>query len=848
MIRLYNSTETVFTHNKTVLKDALNCTVHEVANGEFSLELEYPLFQAINRGDVISAPTPKGEQPFRVYRIVKNLNTKTIYARHIFYDLANNFLVDVRPTNLSCQEALSYILSHTESPTSFTGVSNITGSNTAYYVRMNPIQAIIGAENSVLNLYGGNLVRNGKQIDIKASGLDRGYEIRLGKNLIGIEDDSDYSSVYTRLYPTVVINNVVYALPEKYVDSPLIGSYREPIYKPVEVALTEEEGILPLVDIYILMRAYCNNLYSVDNIDKPIANYKVDFVQLKKISRVAQTIEYTYGGLSQMAHETIATLTNEQLSGVTTLEQFLDLLEQLDIYDIVTINVESKIKASVIAYDFDCLSEKYTSLELGGFKPSAQYQTANIVRQMQTDLANQKGRIASAIDYATNLITGNKGGYIVTRKYPDGTPYEILVMNTNDIQTATDVIRINQAGIGFSQTGYNGPFTTAITIDGKVVAGTGFFNSLVTNLITSNEIQVGGRNLISNSGFQDGLNGWTVSGNGISAVTGYPDMPSTCAVKFLSEVGTSRSILQTAVSGFSQSAKKWTVSGYIRNANTILGASPYAGIEIKITYTDLTAEYFAAVDQALYNYAWKSFSKTIDSNPSKSVLSIRAAVILRDVSGNNFYVSSLKVEEGNIATAWIPSPADQVGKSEVISSINLSQEQIKIQAQKLTLEGLTTINNNFKVLLDGSIEAVNAKLSGAITATKMVAPLSNNYYGEIGVSDGSVGLGLYDLQHNIGPYVKLIELLSGTGFALMDTNNIVRLSASLTSTILRNADNKMRFSADASNTVLWDVNEKSIISGNGATRTIFSPNTLNYINVSNTGIQVVINGVTKASW
>jgi hypothetical protein len=58
---------------------------------------------------------------------------------------------------------------------------------------------------------------------------------------------------------------------------------------------------------------------------------------------------------------------------------------------------------------------------------------------------------------------------------------------------------------------------------------------------------------------------------------------------------------------------------------------------------------------------------------------------------------------------------NNVKKREIISSINKSDEQITIQASKLSLLGLTTINNLFKVNLDGSIEAVNGKFSGDIT-------------------------------------------------------------------------------------------------------------------------------------
>ena len=60
-----------------------------------------------------------------------------------------------------------------------------------------------------------------------------------------------------------------------------------------------------------------------------------------------------------------------------------------------------------------------------------------------------------------------------------------------------------------------------------------------------------------------------------------------------------------------------------------------------------------------------------------------------------------------------------VAKTGVVSAINLSQEGAKIKANKITLEGVVTANQNFKILLDGSIEAKNAKFSGSITGSSI---------------------------------------------------------------------------------------------------------------------------------
>ena len=56
----------------------------------------------------------------------------------------------------------------------------------------------------------------------------------------------------------------------------------------------------------------------------------------------------------------------------------------------------------------------------------------------------------------------------------------------------------------------------------------------------------------------------------------------------------------------------------------------------------------------------------------------------------------------------------KVDEDEVIAAINLTSEETKINAGKITLEGIVTANENFKVLEDGSIVAVNGSFTGNI--------------------------------------------------------------------------------------------------------------------------------------
>lgn len=78
--------------------------------------------------------------------------------------------------------------------------------------------------------------------------------------------------------------------------------------------------------------------------------------------------------------------------------------------------------------------------------------------------------INDAVESATAQITGAQGGYVRFMYDANGVMTEILIMNTSDIATATKVWRWNQGGFGYSSNGYQGPYTTAITQDGAIVA------------------------------------------------------------------------------------------------------------------------------------------------------------------------------------------------------------------------------------------------------------------------------------------------------------------------------------------------------------------------------------------
>ena len=75
------------------------------------------------------------------------------------------------------------------------------------------------------------------------------------------------------------------------------------------------------------------------------------------------------------------------------------------------------------------------------------------------------------VDRATGVLQTGLSGYVVINRNSDGYANEILFLNTNSLQTATKVLRINNAGIGFSSTGYQGPYYQAWTLDGVLSLG-----------------------------------------------------------------------------------------------------------------------------------------------------------------------------------------------------------------------------------------------------------------------------------------------------------------------------------------------------------------------------------------
>ena len=187
-------------------------------------------------------------------------------------------------------------------------------------------------------------------------------------------------------------------------------------------------------------------------------------------------------------------------------EEYKDIapLQRVNLCDWVTIQFEKlgiSAKAKVIKTVYDVLTERYKSIELGEARTDfASYvvglsaQTAQnaeavstnknyVMTQIDTKLLAFEDVMNEAIEDATDQIRGANGGNIVTRLNAQGQPYELLIMDNTDIQAARNVWRWNIGGLGYSSTGYNGRYGTAITQSGAIVADYITAGTMTANLI-----------------------------------------------------------------------------------------------------------------------------------------------------------------------------------------------------------------------------------------------------------------------------------------------------------------------------------------------------------------------------
>lgn len=336
------------------------CVAHGEKNADLSLEIEVKNDwkfiddeneRKLENGDIIKAPLPGSadEQLFRIYETDTSSSSyaTTYKARHIFYDLGDNFILDTRPTNASPREALQKLLSNTQFATNFTIGEVFEGARaTAYWQFKSPIDALIGNEdNSFINRWGGELHRDNFKISfIKPENeIDEIMLVRFGHNLQELGLTISNEDIVTRIMPTALTEqNEIIKLPELYIDSDNIANYDNPKIKRYHYSDIRRggEGFANDEQIYAELRKRAKEEFA-KGIDLPKIIGKVSIVDL------SQTVEY---------------------AGATMYE-----VKPYDSFTIID-REGNKYATSLTSFDYDCLAKRYINLGFGDVGTLANFQ------------------------------------------------------------------------------------------------------------------------------------------------------------------------------------------------------------------------------------------------------------------------------------------------------------------------------------------------------------------------------------------------------------------------------------------------------------------------------------------
>jgi phage-related protein len=169
----------------------------------------------------------------------------------------------------------------------------------------------------------------------------------------------------------------------------------------------------------------------------------------------------------------------------TTEYASIALLERIDLCDFVTVifpDFGISAQAKVVETYFDNLRERYTQIRIGDQRFTLADQIAQQSQDIVDSEAKQTNSYLQALEQATALINGDlTGASMITQTDDDGNPVGLIFMDTNDPATAVNCIRINSNGIGFSNNGVNGPYSSTWGIDNTFNAA----NIYVINLSAS---------------------------------------------------------------------------------------------------------------------------------------------------------------------------------------------------------------------------------------------------------------------------------------------------------------------------------------------------------------------------
>lgn len=459
MIRLYDETATTFETLGLKVLQPLLAVVRKEDNGDYFLDLRdkaenYALY---NRGMILGVDTPWGRQGFRIDTVRLKGSKLDVKAWHLFYDAKNYLIDDSYVVDNNGNYALNHLNTATDQTSPFTTISDVTALASLRSVRDTLYEAVL----KVVERWGGHLALDNWEIGLRDTiGQDRGVTIAYGKNITDFSISENWDDVATKLLP---VGKEGLELDDTYVeDNP--EDYPIPYSRIItfdqgdieEDAFRDEDG----------------------NLDETA------YTDALKSNLLAQAQTY---------------LANNHYPKVNySLDAFIEGIT--DIGDVIRVKhprLTTPLETNVLAIEYNAIAERVDKVEFGNFNPKLENLKSDTESTIETRVEQTKVAVTSRFDQALIDATNSING-IMTNSYVIYDGDEILVVDTLPKEDAVNVMRINSQGIGFSNSGINGVFTSAWTIDGTL-------DMQAINVINLVADQIKGGSL--KLGFYEGNNG-----------------------------------------------------------------------------------------------------------------------------------------------------------------------------------------------------------------------------------------------------------------------------------------------------------------------------------------------------
>lgn len=370
-MQCYKPSNTNFDRNGDIKLQPSSAILKVELNGICEIEFEHSYdkenrWKTIENLGVIKCDVcySKNQQLFRIYDVAKGMFGVKVKARHIYFDLIDKIIVDTRAVNFNCETALNIILTGTK----FRGHSDISLTNTAYFVKMNALSAISGdSDNTLLNRWGGEVIADNFDVYVNHRiGGNYGVKVKYARNMLDIDLAENTDEIATRIYPQAY-NGIM--LPELYIDSPLINKYpiikeRHMVFEDLKLkedcSGEDEQGFETRESLYEAMRQRVKEAFK-SGLDKPKVSGKVDIAILEN------TEEY----------KSFKKLVNVGIGDTLTVEHQ---------------NIGVDLTTRCVGLEWDILNKKYNAITLGELNTDY-FDRQDLAKEKLDSILNSNGNV-----------------------------------------------------------------------------------------------------------------------------------------------------------------------------------------------------------------------------------------------------------------------------------------------------------------------------------------------------------------------------------------------------------------------------------------------------------------------